>query len=317
LDPRLAWGVDVTVPVVIVSGATLLAADRAVAGRETLMPNRRFDAIGSLPFLLLAGALVATTPLSPRAADQPASDEELAKELNNPVANLVSIPFQYNFDHKLGPDEDGKRHRTNIQPVIPISISEKWNIISRTILPVIGLQDVPVDGDDEFGLGDTLQSLFLSPQNPTSVGLIWGAGPAFLIPTGTDKKLGTEKFGLGPTAVGLVQKGHWTVGVLANHIWSVAGDDDREDVSSTYMQPFIVYTTPGALSIALNTESTYDWEAEEWTVPLNLVVSQLFRFSPRLPPVSIGVGPRYWIDTPPGGPDKFGIRAQLTLLFPK
>jgi len=138
-----------------------------------------------------------------------------------------------------------------------------------------------------------------------------------VIPTGTDEKLGTEKFGLGPTAVGLLQRGPWTTGVLVNHIWSVAGDDDREDVSSTYMQPFLVYTTPGALSIALNTESTYDWEAEKWTVPLNLVVSQLFRLGKGLPPIQIAAGPRYWIDTPPGGPDKFGLRAVLTVLLPK
>jgi hypothetical protein len=266
---------------------------------------------------LIAVALVATPTMRAHAAEPPESDEDLAKKLNNPVANLISVPFQYNFDHKLGPDEDGKRHRTNIQPVIPISITENWNIISRTILPVIGLEDVPVDGDDEFGLGDTLQSFFLSPQEPTDFGLVWGVGPAILIPTATDEKLGTEKFGLGPTAVGLTQRGPWTVGLLANHIWSVAGDDDREDVSATYMQPFIVYTTPGALSISLNSETTYDWEAEKWTVPLNLLVSQLFRFSPRLPPVSIGIGPRYWIDTPSGGPKKFGLRAAVTVLFPK
>jgi hypothetical protein len=179
------------------------------------------------------------------------------------------------------------------------------------------LQDVPVDGDDEFGLGDVLQSLFLSPKKPTSFGLIWGAGPAFQIPTGTDDKLGTEKFGLGPTAVGLLQKGPWTVGMLTNHIWSVAGDDDRENVSSTYLQPFLAYTTPGALTVTLNSESSYDWEAEEWSAPLNLVISQLLRFGARVPPVSIGIGPRYWLKTPDGGPEKFGLRAVVTVLFPE
>ncbi len=118
-----------------------------------------------------------TTPVASRGEQEPASDEKLAKDLNNPVASLISIPFQYNFDHKIGADEDGDRHLMNIQPVIPIAINENWNIISRTILPVIGLQDVPVDGDDEFGLGDVLQSFFLSPAKPTGFGLIWGGGP--------------------------------------------------------------------------------------------------------------------------------------------
>ena len=126
--------------------------------------------------------------------------------------------------------------------MIPIELTEYWNLISRTILPVIHQSDV-VGDSSQTGLGDTVQSFFLSPKEPGWGRIIWGVGPALLLPTATDDVLGSGKFGLGPTAVLLKQEGPWTFGFLANHIWSVAGDSDRADVSSTFLQPFLAYTT--------------------------------------------------------------------------
>jgi hypothetical protein len=160
-----------------------------------------------------------------------------------------------------------------------------------------------------------LQSLFLSPAAPGPGGLIWGAGPVFLLPTATDDLLGADKLGLGPTAVVLRQSGPWTYGLLANHVWSVAGSDRTGDLSSTFVQPFLAYTTTDAWTVSLNTESTYDWKAEQWSVPINLSVSKVLQIGPQL--VSVAAGVRYWAESPASGPEGFGARLTFTLLFPR
>lgn len=241
-----------------------------------------------------------------------AEETDLAKKLANPIADLISVPIQSNMDFGIGPG-DGTKWTTNIQPVIPFNLNENWNLISRTILPIIDQEGFAPAGDslDEFGLGDTVQSFFFSPKDSP---LIWGVGPVFLIPTATDSLLGSEKFGMGPTAVLLKQDGPWTYGVLANHIWDVAGDDSRDSVSATFLQPFVSYITPTKTTFSLNTESTYDWYNEQWTVPVNLVVSQLFKIGDQ--PVQAFIGARYYLEKPDQGPE-WGLRMGLTFLFPQ
>lgn len=256
--------------------------------------------------------LVALTPAAAVAEDQAA---DLAKKLSNPVASLISVPLQANYDHDIGPADDGERVTLNIQPVVPISISDDWNVISRTIVPIVYQDDLFPGAGDQFGLGDILQSAFLSPEQPTSWGLIWGVGPVVLLPTATDDLIGSEKFGLGPTGVALTQRGPWTIGMLANHVWSVAGDDDRADISSTFLQPFVAYTTADAWTFTLNTEASYDWKSDEWSVPVNAQATKLLRLGKQ--PVSIGAGLRYWADSPPNGPEGLGARVVFTFLFPR
>jgi hypothetical protein len=239
--------------------------------------------------------------------------DELAKKLSNPIASLISVPMQSNFDFGAGVDGHGFAYTMNIQPVIPISTGEDWNMISRTILPIAYRDYLPPPDGDTFGVGDVTQSLFFSPKTPGPNGIVWGVGPVFLIPTATDDFLGTGKFGIGPTAVVLKQTGPWTVGVLANHIWSVAGDDDREDVNQTFLQPFLAYALGHGTTISLNTESSYDWNAKQWTVPINLGVSQVFKIGDQV--MSFQVGGKYYAETSDGGPD-WGIRTTLTFLFP-
>lgn len=243
-----------------------------------------------------------------------AQDADLAKQLSNPIASLISVPFQLNHDSGYGPN-DGDKTVLNIQPVIPISLNDEWNVISRTIIPLVWQKDIAGESGSQSGLGDTLASFFFSPKEPGPGGLIWGVGPVFLLPTATDELLGGEKWGLGPTAVVLKQSGPWTYGALANHVWSVAGDDDREDVSSTFLQPFVSYTTPNAWTFALNTESTYDWKGEQWSVPINMMVSKVTKLGTQ--PVSFQIGARYWADAPEGGADDWGVRTAVTLLYPK
>lgn len=266
-------------------------------------------AIVCLSTITITGVCIIAEPASAQ------NDQDLAKKLANPVASLISVPIQANYDENIGPSEEGSVWRINIQPVIPITLNDRWNLISRTILPVIDQTDVPVAGMGESGIGDIVQSLFFSPAKPTSSGVIWGIGPVFLLPTASDEMLGGEKWGIGPTGVILKQVGSWTFGALANHIESIGGEDDRADISATFMQPFISYITKTKTTIGLSVESTYDWESEQWSVPVNFTVNQLLKIGPQL--LQIGVGARYWADSPDNGPGDWGARLQLTFLFPK
>ncbi len=264
--------------------------------------------------------------------------EELAKKLQNPVADLISVPLQFNFEFGGGVDipeahpllrllpppaarlanrllhddrTQAERYLLNIQPVIPISLTEDWNLISRTILPVLWQDDV-LGTTSQGGLGDTVQSLFLSPKSTDP--FIWGAGPVFLLPTATDDSLGSERWGMGPTGVILKQSGPWTYGALANHIWSFARDDEREEVNLTFLQPFLSYTTKTATTFNMNTESTYDWDEDQWTVPVQAGVSQLLKVGKQ--PISLGLFGRYWAEGPDSAPD-WSLRFVFTFLFPK
>ncbi len=238
---------------------------------------------------------------------------DLAQQLSNPIANLISVPIQQNIDLGIGPDNDGWRSTTNVQPVVPVPINEDWNLISRTILPVIYQEGVTARNQNQFGLGDTVQSVFFSPREVGASGIIWGVGPAFLLPTATDGALGGKKWGAGPTAVMLKQSGPITVGLLANQIWSVAGSDNRPDVSQAFIQPFLSYVTPTATTFSVNAESSYNWKAEQWSVPINVSVSQLTKLGDQ--PVSLGLGGRYNVEKPEGGAD-WGLRFIVTFLFP-
>ena len=238
---------------------------------------------------------------------------ELAKATQNPIASLISVPLQNNFDWGGGPNGDGFQYKLNVQPVIPVSLSEDWNVISRTILPFV-YQEKVIGTSSQSGLADTVQSFFFSPVKPAPGGWIWGAGPVLQIPTATDDRLGEEKWGAGPTGVALKQQGPWTYGLLFNHVWSFAGEGGRADVNRTFLEPFVSYTTKTFTSFAVNTESNYDWEHGQWLVPVNMAVQQLLKVGKQ--PIALQVGGRYYAQGPSGAPE-WGLRFQLTLLFPK
>lgn len=244
---------------------------------------------------------------------QAASNEDLATKLANPVSSLISVPFQYNYDCCFGP-ADGDRHMLNIQPVVPTKLNADWTLVIRTILPVVYLESPARGVDSTFGLSDTLQSFFFVPNNSAG-GVTWGVGPAIQWPTGTASAIDSGKWAAGPTAVILKQQSGWTYGVLANHIWSFADASSREraEINQTFVQPFLAYTWKDSTTLTLNSESTLNWSADEYTVPVNLIVSHIYNFGDQ--PVSLAVGGRWYPETPHDGPD-WGVRAVATFLFP-
>jgi hypothetical protein len=241
------------------------------------------------------------------------SAEELAKKLSNPVAALISVPFQNNMDIGIG-QYNGSRNTLNLQPVIPINLSPKLNLITRYIIPVISQHDLTGEGTSQNGLSDAVVSAWFSPAEAKN-GLVWGVGPVFLLPIATDDKLGTKKWGVGPTALVLKQFNGWTVGALANQIWSVAGDANRSDVNQMYLQPFIVYNWKSGAGLAVNAEITQNWVSSTTSVFINPIITGVTKVGTQI--VSLGIGPRIQVAAPDGSKSDFGFRAVVTFVFPK
>jgi hypothetical protein len=260
--------------------------------------------------------LIPTALLSVAAATAHAQNaDEMAKQVANPIASLTSVPVQFNDEYDAGVDGAGHRLRINVQPVIPISIGEDWNLISRTIVPIIRQEHMRPGAGEQSGIGDATQSLFFSPKALTAGGWTWGVGPVVLLPTASDDLLGSDRWGAGPTVVALRQTASgWTYGALVNHIASFAGDDARADINATFLQPFVAKRIGPGRTVSMNVESTYDWERDAWTAPLNLGISQILPIGKQL--VSVQAGAAYYVEAPSGAPE-WGARITVTFLYPK
>lgn len=259
-------------------------------------------------FVVSLTALAMLLLLPAAASAQDAS--QLAKQTQNPIANLISVPLQGNWDFGIG-DNDDTSALLNVQPVVPFGVSKSTNVILRVIMPLTSQPGS--DGVRANGMGDIVASAFFSPIKAGRV--IWGAGPVVLLPTASDNALGTQKFGIGPTVVVLTQPGKWTLGTLFNHIWSTSGATNRKDVNSTYLQPFANYNLGSGLAVGVSMEATGNWEADEhWTAPLLFQVSKVTLLGKR--PVNLAVAAGPTIASPAGGAN-WRFRLAATFLFPR
>jgi len=312
-----------------------LAAMLLLGGGRAALAQQSGD---SPPYPLIppqaqAVAPPAGQPPSAAPTSQGDSTADLAKKLSNPVANLISVPLQSNFDWGGGVQKKGFQYTLNVQPVIPFKLTDDWNLITRTIIPFTDVVNI-VPGNP-VGVGDIVQSFFLSPSQPIN-GIILGAGPVFLYPSATRDEISANQFGMGPTIVALTQSKGYTVGILANHIWgigppgsnglgggSILADDGSTIpvppgrspvVNATFLNPFASYTFPTQTTVNLSSESTYNWTAKTWTLPIVGGVSQLLKVGDQ--PISLGASAKYYVILPTGAP-AWGARLVLTFLFPK
>jgi hypothetical protein len=291
------------------------AAEALVASATDTSTTRQADPIG--PTTMTAQS----PPLPEQAADQSGSKrwdsdvrranrEALAKQLVNPISDLVRLPVRFDYDEGFGPEGAG-RYAMSLQPVIPIRLGDEWNLITRTNVPLVYREPLTTQQSDLFGLGDVATSMFFCPQYRKH---IWGIGPAFLFPTATDDSLGAQKWAAGPNLVGVRQEGPVTGGFVLAHLWSFAGSDNRREINLTSISPFIAYTTPNAFTVQLESSSVFDWTSDQWLVPIELSIGKVTRLRDDM--VNVAIGARYYVDPPDGAPE-WGIRLTVTYLFPR
>jgi len=278
---------------------------------EGTMKNRLVAALGIVCFLVVAPSIGHAQQAAAPAA--PAESAELAKKLANPISDLVSVPFQFNWEQNVGPSEL-TRFILNVQPVMPFELNKDWNLISRVIMPLVSQPPLFSGGAATFGISDITTSFFLSPKKVTNFTI--GAGPVIVLPSTSEPTLGTGKWSLGPTIVALKQEGPYTYGVLWNQVWSFSGDASRADVNQMFLQPFLAYQATHTVTLTVQSEMTADWEADDdqWTVPINVIVSKLSSFG--VFPASYQFGFGAFAAHPEIGPS-WKIRAAVVILLPR
>jgi hypothetical protein len=271
--------------------------------------NRIRDHVLIVAVTLTACAVTAAAQAPPAEPEQQA---DLAKKLANPISDLVSVPFQFNWEQNVGPSDD-TRFVLNVQPVIPFSVSADWNMIARIIVPFVSQPALLEGGAPAFGVSDVLASFFFSPK---AGGVIWGVGPVVSLPSTSIPTLGTGKWSAGPTVVVLKQTGSWTVGALWNQVWSFSGNSNRNDVSQMFLQPFLAYQANRTITLTVQSETIANWKADEgrWTVPINVLVSKLATFG--VFPASYQLGGGAYPVHPAVGPS-WRVRGAIVILLPR
>jgi hypothetical protein len=296
-----------------VAGAALRSGLTAVRDRSSTLWRHRLAVV--------AAALLLVTAAQAEDAKDAAGGEDsatkLAKQTQNPVANLISVPFQNDINFNTG-TKDATQWVLNVQPVIPVPISDDWNLIARTIIPIVNQPELFSAGPrtEAFGMGDINPTFFLSPAKPGK--FIWGVGPTLTLPTATVSRLGSGRWSAGPAAVGLFMNGPWVAGALVNQQWDFAGWSDKH-VNAFLMQPFVNYNITHGWYVTSSPIITANWSASgdnHWTVPVGGGGGKLWRVGKVGLPVNTQLQAFYNAETPEFGPD-WQLRAQVQVLFPR
>jgi hypothetical protein len=250
------------------------------------------------------------------AAGDAQKEDNVAIQLANPISSLISVPFQQNIQFGIGPKNAGWQDLMNIQPVVPFSLNDTWNLVARMIMPVVYQNDIFPGAGSQFGIGDTNFQFFFSPKATTSSGLIWGIGPTFYVPSGM-YLLSTNTWGAGLDGVVLKQApkkwmngGILTYGILVTQLWPFSGP---APLNSVFLQPFVAYTLKNTVTFNLQSQATYNWTQSQWTVPVIGSVSKIFKFGDQL--TSLAFGLKYYPVRPVTAP-QWGVQLVVTLLFP-
>jgi hypothetical protein len=256
-----------------------------------------------------------TNVVNPAQNPAPTQDTAaLAKAAQNPIAKMISIPIENDFNLRTGVNKEDS-YVLQLKPVIPFTLSEDWTVITRTIVPVIQLPSVAQGVGSESGLGDIQESLFFSPAKAHQI--IWGAGPVFSVPSATDHFLGSGKFSVGPTAVALTIQGHWLYGILGQNLWSVAGPSGRADVNQMLLQPFVNYNLPHGWYLTSSPVITANWKADSdnrWLLPLGGGFGKIFHIGKL--PINTYLQAFSNVERP-HGTSPVALRFQVQFLFPK
>jgi len=264
------------------------------------------------PLLALVAALLATPVLAQSAEEETHPAAKAALDLRNPVATLVSTHVQNDWDFGYGPAK-ATAYTASLIPAVPFSIGTNWNLITRTVVPAIDAESPVKGGGSHGGLGDIIETVYLSPNRPMH-GWYWGAGPGLILPSATDPVLGAGKWSTGPTVAVLRQNGAWTVGALTSHAWSFASAHTGPNVSTTYLQPFLPYSTERGTTFGVDTPSQYDWTLRQWTVPLEATIGQVVTIGRQQ--MELDLTGRWYAERAPGGPE-WGLSMTITFLFPR
>ena len=301
------------------------------------MKRRWLPALAGIAFVAVAtSAAYAQTPVatptpSPDTGGFDASkltpEQQQALQLaiiklsQNPVGNITVFPFQNNFNYGYGP-YTRLQYNLNVQPVFPIMLSQDWNLVARTIIPIVNQPSSAAPTvcvsqfgcPSTFGLSDVQEQLFFGPKTKPGA-LIWAVGPIFQVPSASPNMLGSGKWSVGPNAVALVTPGKWVIGSLVSQLWSFAGPATRSNVSSFLVQPFVNYNLKDGWALTTAPVITANWAATQnkWAVPLGGGFAKTFKDGGQLMQLSI----QYytWVTRPLASPQT-DLKITWSLLWP-
>ena len=271
--------------------------------------------LAALFVVLQAAAAGSPQEPSPPSQDELRLKEELLlQKLANPLAALASLKLVADFDYHVGPLEDGHRSSLLVQPTIPVHLGDEWNIISRSILPVIYQEDIAPGAGNQSGIGDLSEVVYIASIQPGARGWIWGVGPIVRIPTGSDDLLSAGKWAVGPSGALVRQVEDFTLGLIVAQLWSVGGSGQRSDIDACTFEPFVTYRAEGLWNLSLHVSCTYDFITHQWIIPMALSVEKLVSFKKH--PITLSFGLHYWADSPDSGPHDLAFDFGLTIVFP-